>query len=272
MARGILKKAKQGSISDTELLELHRWNRWLAIIHAAEGVIIFLFGAAYSLPVIINYLAADPINSVIAGHTVLSSATRQLFNVSVPGLIAILFLITALAHGLLATIYRKRYETELKKGVNTVRWLEYAMTAGLMVVLIALFSGVYDLATLIAIFGFMVIMNLLGLVTELTSKGTQPNWPAYWSGAVAGFVPWLIIALYAFNASYYGLAHTPTFVYWIYATMFICTLGFAANMYLHYKKYSRWVSYAYTERDFMILSLVAKTLLAWQIFAGVLRP
>jgi hypothetical protein len=271
MPRGILNKTKQGTISDTELLQLHRWNRLLAIIHLAEGVGIFLFGAAYSIPVIINYLATDPINSTVAGHTVLSAATRQLFNVSIAGIIAILFLITALAHGLLATAYRKRYEAELTRGLNMVRWLEYAMTSGLMLLLIALLSGVYDLGTLIAIFGFMVIMNLLGLVTELTSKGVQPNWPAYWSGAVAGFVPWLIIALYAFNASYYGLAHIPTFVYWIYGTMFICTAGFALNMYLHYKKQGRWASYTYTERGFMLLSLVTKTLLAWQIFAGVLR-
>src|SRR5580692_1905178 len=115
MARGTLKKAKQGAISSTELLRLHQWNRWLAIVHLLEGVAIFLFGAAYSVPVIINYLAASPINSAVAGHTVLSAATRQLFNLSIPGLIAIFFLVTALAHGLLATVYRKRYETELAK-------------------------------------------------------------------------------------------------------------------------------------------------------------
>lgn len=272
MARGTPKKAKLGAISSTELLRLRQWNRWLAIVHLLEGVAIFLFGAAYSIPVIINYLAANPINSAVAGHTVLSGATRQLFNISIPGLIAIFFLVTALAHGLLATIYRKRYEAELAKGINMVRWFEYAISAGLMLVLVGLLSGVYDFSTLIALFGFMVVMNLLGLITERTSRDSQPNWLSYWSGAVAGFVPWLIIALYVFNASYYGAAHIPTFVYWIYGTMLICTAGFALNMYLRYKKQGRWENYAYTERCFMILSLVTKTLLAWQIFAGVLRP
>lgn len=272
MAKGTPQKTKQKSISATELLRLHRWNRRLAIVHAIEGVLIFLFAAAYSVPVIINYLAVDPINSSAVGHAVLSAATRQLFNVSIPGLIAIFFLVAALAHGLLATVYRKRYETELSQGINTVRWLEYAMSAGLMVVIIGLLSGVYDFATLIAIFSFMVIMCLLGLVTELTSKASHPNWPAYWSGAVAGFVPWLIMALYVFNATYYGAAHIPAYIYWIYVTMFVCTVGFALNMYLHYKKRGKWANYAYTERCFMVLSLVTKTLLAWQIFVGILRP
>lgn len=272
MAKGTTGTTKQGVISGTEQLRLWRWNRWLAVIHAIEGVVIFIFGAAYSVSVIINYLAIDPINSAVAGHAVLSAATRQLFNVSIPGLIAIFFLVSALAHGLLATVYRKRYETELAQGINTVRWLEYAISSGLMLAVIGLLSGVYDFATLIAIFGFMVIMCLLGLVTELTSKSSHPNWPAYWSGAVAGFVPWLIIGLYVFNATYYGSAHISTYVYWIYGTMFTCTAGFALNMYLHYKKRGSWASYAYTERGFMILSLVTKSLLAWQIFAGILRP
>jgi hypothetical protein len=272
MARGTQKKLKQGTISATELLQLHRWNRWLAIIHALEGVAIFLFATAYSVPIIINYVAVNPINSAVAGHAILSPATRQLLNVSIPGLIAIFFIVTAVAHGLLATVYRKRYEAGLAQGTNMIRWVNYAVSAGLMLVLIGVLTGVRDFATLIAIFGFMVVMNALGMITELTSNSLSTNWLAYWSGAIAGLLPWLIIALYLFNATYYGAAHIPTFVYGIYGTMFVCTVGFASNMYLHYKKQGRWASYVYTERGFMIMSLVTQTLLAWQVFVGILRP
>ena len=272
MAKGTTKKTKQVAISDTELLRLHRFNRWFAVIYTVEGVIFFLFAAAYSVPVIINYLAVNPINSAVVGHTVLSAATRPLFNISIPGLITILFLVSALVHGLLATVYRKRYEAELALNVNTVRWLEYAIASGLMLVLIGLLSGVYDFGTLIAIFGFMVVMCLLGLVTELTSRGSQPNWPAYWGSAVAGFIPWLVIGFCIFNSSYYGSAHIPGYIYGIYGTMFVCIVGFAMNMYLHYKKRGKWAKYAYAERCFMLLSLVTKSVLAWQIFAGILRP
>jgi hypothetical protein len=272
MARGTHNKVQPGVLSSVELMQLYRWNRWLAIVHVVEGIAIFLFGTAYSVPIIANYLAVNPINSAVDNHTVLSAATRPLFNVSIPGLIAIYFLITALGHSLLTTVYRKRYEVALNRGVNLIRWIEYGVTAGLMLVLVGLMSGVYDLGSLVAIFGFMVIMNLFGLIVELTSKGSRPNWLAYWSGGAAGFVPWLIIALYAFNSSYYGEAHLPIFVYWVYGTMLICMIGFALNMYMHYKKQGKWASYAYTERSFMLLSLVTKSVLAWQIFAGVLRP
>jgi hypothetical protein len=43
-------------------------------------------------------------------------------------------------------------------------------------------------------------------------------------------------------------------------------------MYLQYKKVGRWKDYLFGERMYIVLSLVAKTVLAWQIFAGTLAP
>jgi hypothetical protein len=43
-------------------------------------------------------------------------------------------------------------------------------------------------------------------------------------------------------------------------------------MILQYKKVGPWRDYLYGERFYVILSLVAKTALAWQVFAGTLRP
>jgi len=34
----------------------------------------------------------------------------------------------------------------------------------------------------------------------------------------------------------------------------------------------KWKDYLYGERMYIILSLVAKTALAWQVFVGTLRP
>ena len=46
---------------------------------------------------------------------------------------------------------------------------------------------------------------------------------------------------------------------------------FPINMILQYKKVGKWKDYLYRERVYVILSLVAKSLLAWQVFAGTLR-
>jgi hypothetical protein len=42
------------------------------------------------------------------------------------------------------------------------------------------------------------------------------------------------------------------------------------NQALQYKRVGRWRDYRYGERWYLWLSLVAKSLLAWQVFANVL--
>jgi hypothetical protein len=48
--------------------------------------------------------------------------------------------------------------------------------------------------------------------------------------------------------------------------------AFAINMFLQYKGIGKWKDYMYGERMYIVLSLVAKSALAWQVFFGTLRP
>lgn len=80
--------------------------------------------------------------------------------------------------------------------------------------------------------------------------------------------------LYFWAAGNYGPeeAKIPTFVYWIYVSIFVFFNCFAINMVLQYLKVGKWKHYIYGERAYIILSLVAKSALAWRVFAGTLRP
>jgi len=62
----------------------------------------------------------------------------------------------------------------------------------------------------------------------------------------------------------------PTFVYGIFASIIICFNVFPVIMVLQYKKVGKFKDYLYGEYWYIILSLVAKTLLAWQVFSGTL--
>jgi hypothetical protein len=63
-----------------------------------------------------------------------------------------------------------------------------------------------------------------------------------------------------------------TFVYAIVPTIFAFFSIFAVNMVLQYKKVGPWKDYLFGERMYIVLSLLAKTALAWQIWVGTLRP
>jgi len=47
---------------------------------------------------------------------------------------------------------------------------------------------------------------------------------------------------------------------------------FSINMILQYKGIGKWKDYLYGERVYIILSLVAKTALAWLVFIGIFAP
>ena len=43
-------------------------------------------------------------------------------------------------------------------------------------------------------------------------------------------------------------------------------------MILQYKKIGKWSNYLYGERTYIVLSLVAKTILAWLVLFGAMQP
>ena len=253
--------------------KLRKLNLLAAGLHGLQGVLILALSNADRgmQPVTTNYLAIDKLASDGAGQPVLTVATRHLFDINLAYIVAAFFFVSALVHILVSTKYRRRYQTDLAKQVNKFRWLEYVFSAGLMMVAIALLSGMYELSALIMVFGLIALMNVMGLFMELYNKDPKKlDWRFFKIGAAADLVAWLAIGIYLLGAHVYG-SGVPGFVYFIYASLFIFFNCFALNMYLQYKRRGRWADYLYGEKVYIALSLVAKSALAWQIFAGSLR-
>ncbi len=238
----------------------------MAGLHALQGVAILILSKSFALPISGEYLRFNDATQQ------LEPATASLFSLSLPLLLAGFLFLSAAAHLVIATVYNKTYNDNLAKGINKARWVEYSVSASIMMVAISLLVGVYDLASLVMVFSLVAIMNLTGLVMEVHNQTTKKtNWLSYWVGCLAGIVPWFVIAFYLALSASNGSA-APTFVYWIFVSIFIFFNCFAINMYLQYKKIGPWKDYLYGERAYIILSLVAKSLLAWQVFGGTLRP
>lgn len=245
---------------------LRKFNFIMAALHGVQGVLILALSRSFDIPITGSYLTFDTASKT------LEPATTELFSLSVPLLVALFFFLSAAAHLSIATIYNKSYNADLSRGINKVRWIEYAASSSIMMVAIAMLVGVYDFTNLIMIFVLIAIMNLLGLVMEVHNQTTKKtNWISYWIGCLAGIIPWVVIGFYFWLSAEQGSA-PPAFVYWIFVSIFIFFSCFAVNMVLQYKKIGPWKNYLYGERAYIILSLVAKSLLAWQVFAGTLQP
>jgi hypothetical protein len=116
------------------------------------------------------------------------------------------------------------------------------------------------------------MMIAWGYMMEVHNQFTeQTDWTPFILGCVAGIIPWVVIAIHLWGAGGDD-GGPPDFVYWIFVSIGVAFNCFAVNQVLQYKKWGKWSDYLYGERVYIILSLVAKSLLAWQVFAGTLQP
>ena len=247
---------------------LRVYNIFMGFLHLAQAIFIIILSNSFTLPITTSFLAYDE------SIGKLWPVTDTLVNLPLGIMVAMFLLISAIAHFTVASPGAFGwYVNNLKKGINYARWYEYAFSASLMIVLIGMICGVYDLGALIMAFVLTAVMNLCGLLMEVHNQTTKKtNWTSYVIGCIAGIAPWAAIAIYFFGSLATAEGAVPTFVYFVLPTLFVFFFSFALNMILQYKKVGPWRDYLFGERAYIFLSLVAKSALAWQIFAGTLRP
>jgi hypothetical protein len=260
------------TIQAAEARRLFRWNATLSVLHLVQGVAVLAISFAKNpiatSPIVGTYLQFDETTR----HLV--TAQRPLWDLPLGPMVALFFFMSALAHFSMAFLIRGRYEGWLARGQNPIRWVEYSFSSGVMIVVIAALSGVQEIGTLIAIFGANAAMIMFGWSMEAANEGRErPQWLHYIFGCIVGAVPWLVIFVTLLvSATEPGAAAIPGFVIAIFVTLFVFFNVFAINMVLQYRKIGRWRDYLYGERAYMLFSLLAKSLLAWQVFFGTLRP
>jgi len=247
--------------------KLKRFNLIMGFLHLVQGIFMILVSNDTTYPIYTNFLGFN------LETLSLSPEPQLLYELRFGPVVAVFLLISAVAHFYLATIGYTRYVENLQKGQNPIRFYEYALSSSLMIVLIGMLAGVWDLGAILLSFGINASMNLFGIMMETHNRYiSKTDWTAFIYGCFAGIIPWIVIFTYFFGSIGSGEAKPPAFVYTIIPTLFVFFNIFAINMVLQYRKVGRWKDYLFGERAYIILSLVSKSILAWLIFAGTLAP
>lgn len=248
-----------------EMGNLRRLNVIAGSAHLVQMVAIILLTNAFALPVTATYMTGPP-GSPAGQPTVL-------FDIRIGWGVALFFAISALFHFLVASpMFYARYSAGLAANRNYFRWVEYSVSSSVMIVLIAAIVGITDIAALLAMFGVNTSMILFGWLQEKYETPGSGGWLPFIFGCIAGAVPWLIILIYVVAPGSASEVEPPAFVYGIIISLFIFFNCFALVQWLQYKKVGKWSNYLRGERTYIVLSLVAKSALAWQIFSGTLVP
>ena len=216
---------------------LRRGNAFLAFVHAAQAAVILALSTDFSLPVTGAFMEGQPGSGL--------PKQDLLFDIRIGPLVAAFLLLAALDHALVALPpCRARYERGLAAGINPFRWLEYSLSASLMVVLIAMLTGIADYVALLALFAVNAAM-IFGWLMELLNPPdrVRTRWLPFVLGCVVGAVAWIAIAVQIGVSAERGHA-PPTFVYAIFVSLFVLFNSFAVNQALQYKRVGRWRDYA----------------------------
>lgn len=256
------------------LSKLRRFNIIMGGLHLIQGIVMLFL--ATSVIQTIGEFTPDITQFFLAFNPATRSLevqSRVLFQLPFGVLVSMFLIISALAHGIISLPKSTNdiYNRDLQKGINKFRWFEYAISSSIMIVLIATLFGIYDIASLVLIFFVNASMNLFGLVMEQLNSGKeQIDWGPFVWGSIAGIAPWIAIFIYMFGTG--NFSSVPWFVWAIVVTYFVAFNTFPINMILQYKKIGKWKDYIYGERVYIILSLVAKSILAWLVLFGAMQP
>jgi len=251
---------------DARLRRLRIQNVLMGVLHLAQAIaILALNETGFKLPISGTYPQGPPgtpadlirIGSLDIGFWVFAFLA-----------------ISALAHLTIASpFYFKRYAADIRRGKNTARWVEYSASSTIMVVLIASVTGVVDVAAFIAIAGANVAMIAFGDLQERYIRPGGSLLP-FWLGTLVGLAPWLAIVFYVLGVGNpdRDLSQVPGFVWIIVFSLFAFFFSFGLNQWLQFKRIGKWANYFRGETTYVVLSLVAKSLLSWLVFANTLIP
>ena len=236
---------------------LRVYNLLMALLHGAQGIALLVLSNDFSLPVTATFMEGPPGSGL--------PALTTLFDLPIGPTVATFVLFSAAAHAILVLpgVF-EWYRRNLERGRNDARWIEYSVSASIMIVLIAMLTGIGDIAALVALFGVNASMIFFGLAQEHSARPGEGSLLPFWLGSIAGAVPWIAIAIYVVSPG--TSADPPGFVYGIFVSLFLFFNVFALNMWLQYRRIGPWRDYLFGESVYVLLSLTAKSALAWQVF------
>jgi hypothetical protein len=257
---------------------LRKWNAMLAVLFVVEGIALLLLSVPRDVALYVAYLAGDPLQSALQHVTVATAAVHQLAMVNVTYIVAALCFVAALAHIVRATVGRSSYETHLGQRNVLLHPAQMAGEAALLLVLLGLLGGMYDVGSLMLTIASAGVLGLaLSLIgTVRTGAGKQSDGSAVAKAGnilwLAGLVPAAVVLLHMVAGTVFGV-RTSAYVYLAYVTTLALAVAIAVNIGVAQSRSGKQGDTMHgTEWRFMVVNFVGITLVCIELFAGLLRP
>lgn len=261
------------------------WNIAAAVLHSGTAIAQLVLLFVYINKLYTSFMtitdAADV--TVVMGHY------------PVAALLVIMGVLTATFHMLYTT--EVSLVPVLLHGMNSLRWVEYSLTASLMTVAVAQLSGVSNFWLLFTFVVANCAMQFCGYIMEHHHKNmvhksahggyafpdvpnNKVDFTAFIVGSVLFVMTWTIICyFFVTNVLSAGITNLPWFVTASFIGILVQFVLFGLWQFLRFISIERGSWYGVLalaksnrnyELGYIILSLVAKLYLSWILFGGFL--
>ena len=250
-------------MQNSRFKKLKTFNLTMGFLHLIQAILMVWLSTDFTISLTRSYLMGPPGTELI-GTEVLTDLRLGIF-------VALFMFLSSIAHLSVSTFGFSWYKKNLQNHINRARWIEYSLSSSLMIVIIAALVGITDVSFLVVLFAVNASMIFFGWLMETYNQLTDKVvWTPFIFGCIAGIAPWIAIVIRFLSSVSRSPVDVPGFVIAIIVSLFIFFNIFALNQFLQYKKTGPWQDYLFGEKMYIILSLVAKSALAWQVFSGTL--
>ena len=132
---------------------LRVYNLLMGSFHLLQGILVLMLANDFSLPVTANFMEGPPGSP---------QSLTTLFSINIGWAVAAFVFLSAIAHYTVAFpgVFGW-YIANLAFNRNYARWIEYSISASIMVLLIAMLPGITDIVALLGIFFMNAAICLL---------------------------------------------------------------------------------------------------------------
>jgi hypothetical protein len=282
---------------------LRTFTACTGLVHLGSGIATIVLNKDRKVPLLETWLAwPSSAERQVASTNKFITGSNYVGSISFEGLVAGFFFLSAIFQtvpALVTPIWRWQLKLLLERNVQPIRWLEYSASASVMFLTFFILNGNQNVYLLVAAFALSFVMMMLGLVSEastyfqrtveyLSNGKMKRNALDYFLPHVIGWVPFAVNWSLIYRSFVVGIAHgkpgvsnnyakPPTWVYIVFASQIGIMAAFGANQlwqlvdlfYVRAGDFERQAKIALrSEYVYVLLSLSAKSLLAWVLYWG----
>ncbi len=279
-------------IKNKSLSKTQSWHTYIIYInyvaiaaHVAFATYIFVQKQDWKAPFAVEWKDWVPANSTLKCFDTTINGTKNmctmvdrtetLFNASIKLESGLFHLLSAIFETIAIMWDRKKYIEDAAIGKNALRWIEYSISASLMILIIAQVNGITSAWTQILLFAGTATIMIIGLVGENervnnNTSGKNQKWTIHLMGWGLHLAIWSVI-IWNFQLTMTRqtseVTKPPKAVQWMIYVIFVFFTSFGFVQLA--QTAGRFKDRQYiAEIVYVSLSLTSKTVMGFLLFSG----